>query len=161
MAGDNNGNNDLFATDLSGTTRRITDCPVSLRGRTNTAELASLRSPQQLITCGQEFCFTPAWSPDGETIAFSIERETSKDSPAADHHVRRTIILYPWRKRCPASSLQQWSCEQVGVVPAAGGAARDITAELDRRVQYGGALPLAWSADVRGPSLGLCGCRQR
>jgi len=36
----------------------------------------------------------------------------------------------------------------VGVVPAAGGAARDITAELDRRVQYGGALPLAWSADV-------------
>ena len=106
-----------------------------------------LRSPQQLITCGQEFCFTPTWSPDGETIAFSIERETSKDSPAADHHVRAPHDC------CPGilgqAGVQQWSCEQVGVVPAAGGAARDITAELDRRVQYGGALPLAWSADVR------------
>ena len=30
---------------------------------------------------------------------------------------------------------------------AAGGAAVDLTAELDRRVQYGGAVPLAWTAD--------------
>jgi hypothetical protein len=36
---------------------------------------------------------------------------------------------------------------QVGVVAAAGGAAVDLTAELDRRVQYGGAVPLAWTAD--------------
>ena len=53
MAGDNNGNNDLFATDLSGTTRRITDCPVSLRGRTNvqlllTPELVQLRPSDRL-----------------------------------------------------------------------------------------------------------------
>jgi Tol biopolymer transport system component len=59
------GNNDIFATDLSGTVRRVTGC--------------------------DEFCFTPAWSPNGEHIAFSIERPTSKDSPAADHHVRPSL----------------------------------------------------------------------
>lgn len=44
---DNNGNNDLFATDLEGNVRRVTDCP--------------------------EFCFTPTWSPDGAWIACSLQ----------------------------------------------------------------------------------------
>eukprot|EP01043_Picozoa_sp_COSAG02_P002649 COSAG02_NODE_62_length_43372_cov_14.404710_19_plen_555_part_00 len=91
----NNGNNDLFATDLRGAVRRITSC--------------------------KEFCFTPCWSPNGEHIAFSIQRPSSKDSPAADHHV--------------------------GVVPASGGVAIDLTASLDRRVQYGSAVPLQWTDD--------------
>lgn len=54
---DNNGNNDIFATDLRGSVRRVTSC--------------------------EEFCFTPCWSPDGSRIAFSIQRPSSKDSPAA------------------------------------------------------------------------------
>lgn len=91
----NNGNNDIFAADLRGNVRRITSC--------------------------DEFCFTPCWSPNGAHIAFSIQRPSSKDSPAADHHV--------------------------GLVPASGGVAVDLTADLDRRVQYGGAVPLAWTAD--------------
>lgn len=91
----NNGNNDIFATDLCGNLRRITNC--------------------------EEFCFTPCWSPDGLHIAISIQRPSSKDSPAADHHV--------------------------GVVPASGGTAIDLTVDLDRRVQYGGAMPLEWTGD--------------
>jgi dipeptidyl aminopeptidase/acylaminoacyl peptidase len=102
---DNNGNNDLFAVGIAPPTggkgapplRRVTRCPT--------------------------FCFTPAWSPCGQWIALSTQQPTSKDSPAADHHV--------------------------GLVPALreSTSVLDLTATQDRRVQYGAAVPLVWSAD--------------
>ena len=89
---DANNNSDIFAVDLSGQTRQITE------------------------TKGCEY--SPVWSPDGKSIAYTAtSREvTTIDSIAEDTH------LY--------------------VIPAAGGAGKELATEQDRRVR-----DPHWSAD--------------
>jgi dipeptidyl aminopeptidase/acylaminoacyl peptidase len=91
---DANNNSDIFAVDLAGQVRQITD------------------------TKGCEY--DPSWSPDGKWIAYlATKREvTTIDSVAEDTHV--------------------W------VIPASGGAGREIEADLDRR-----ARDPQWSPDGR------------
>jgi dipeptidyl aminopeptidase/acylaminoacyl peptidase len=82
---DANNNSDIFAVDLGGQTRQITQ------------------------TRGCEY--SPAWSPDGKSIAYTATTRdvTTIDSVAEDAHLF--------------------------VIPAAGGAGKDLTAEHDRRVR--------------------------
>jgi dipeptidyl aminopeptidase/acylaminoacyl peptidase len=82
---DANNNSDIFAVDMSGRVRQITD------------------------TAGCEY--EPAWSPDGKWIAYTATKRdvTTIDSVAEDTHV--------------------W------VIDAGGGAGRELTATLDRRVR--------------------------
>jgi dipeptidyl aminopeptidase/acylaminoacyl peptidase len=91
---DANNNSDIFAVDLSGQTRQITQ------------------------TKGCEY--DPTWSPDGKSIAYTATtREiTTIDSVAEDTHL--------------------W------VIPAAGGAARELATNQDRRVR-----DPRWSPDGR------------
>jgi dipeptidyl aminopeptidase/acylaminoacyl peptidase len=91
---DANNNSDIFAVDLSGQTRQITQ------------------------TKGCEY--SPVWSPDGKSIAYTAtSREvTTIDSVAEDAH------LY--------------------VIPAAGGAGKELAVEQDRRVRSP-----SWSPDGR------------
>jgi dipeptidyl aminopeptidase/acylaminoacyl peptidase len=81
---DANNNSDIFAVDLSGQTRQITE------------------------TKGCEY--DPVWSPDGRSIAYTATKRevTTIDSVAEDTHL--------------------W------VIPAAGGAGRELATEQDRRV---------------------------
>jgi len=82
---DANNNSDIFAVDLSGQTRQITQ------------------------TRGCEY--DPVWSPDGRSIAYTATRRdvTTIDSVAEDTHL--------------------W------VIPAAGGAAKELATDQDRRVR--------------------------
>ena len=91
---DANNNSDIFAVDLSGQTRQITQ------------------------TKGCEY--SPVWSPDGKSIAYTatLREVTTIDSVAEDAH------LY--------------------VVPAAGGQGKELATEQDRRVRN----PY-WSPDGR------------
>jgi dipeptidyl aminopeptidase/acylaminoacyl peptidase len=91
---DANNNSDIFAVDLSGQTRQITQ------------------------TKGCEY--DPVWSPDGRTIAYTATtREiTTIDSVAEDTHLR--------------------------IIPAAGGSAKELATDQDRRVR-----DPHWSADGR------------
>ncbi len=91
---DANNNSDIFAVDLNGQTRQIT------------------------LTKGCEY--SPVWSPDGKSIAYTAtSREvTTIDSVAEDAH------LY--------------------VIPASGGAGKELATEQDRRVRNP-----KWSPDGR------------
>ncbi len=91
---DANNNSDIFAVDMAGQVRQITD------------------------TKGCEY--DPSWSPDGKWIAYLATKRdvTTIDSVAEDSHV--------------------W------VIPASGGAGREIEADLDRR-----ARDPQWSPDGR------------
>ena len=91
---DANNNSDIFAVDLGGQTRQITQ------------------------TQGCEF--DPVWSPDGKSIAYTATKRdvTTIDSVAEDTHL--------------------W------VIPAAGGAGRELATEQDRRVR-----DPRWSPDGR------------
>ena len=91
---DANNNSDIFAVDLGGQTRQITD------------------------TKGCEY--DPVWSPDGRSIAYIATRReiTTIDSVAEDAHL--------------------W------VIPAAGGAGRELGGDQDRRVR-----DPRWSPDGR------------
>lgn len=91
---DATNNSDIFAVDLSGQTRQITD------------------------TKGCEY--DPVWSPDGRLIAYTATRReiTTIDSVAEDAHL--------------------W------VIPAAGGAGRELGGDQDRRVR-----DPRWSPDGR------------
>jgi dipeptidyl aminopeptidase/acylaminoacyl peptidase len=91
---DANNNSDIFAVDLNGQTRQIT------------------------LTQGCEY--SPVWSPDGKSIAYTAtSREvTTIDSVAEDAH------LY--------------------VIPASGGAGKELATEQDRRVRNP-----KWSPDGR------------
>jgi dipeptidyl aminopeptidase/acylaminoacyl peptidase len=91
---DANNNSDIFAVDLSGQTRQITQ------------------------TKGCEY--DPVWSPDGKSIAYTATtREiTTIDSVAEDTHLR--------------------------IIPAAGGPARELATDQDRRVR-----DPHWSPDGR------------
>jgi dipeptidyl aminopeptidase/acylaminoacyl peptidase len=91
---DANNNSDIFAVDLSGETRQITQ------------------------TKGCEY--DPAWSPDGRSIAYTATtREiTTIDSVAEDTHLR--------------------------IIPAAGGSAKELATDQDRRVR-----DPHWSPDGR------------
>jgi dipeptidyl aminopeptidase/acylaminoacyl peptidase len=91
---DANNNSDIFAIDLNGQTRQLTQ------------------------TRGCEF--DPIWSPDGKSIAYTATTRdvTTIDSVAEDTHL--------------------W------VIPASGGAGKDLTTEQDRRVR-----DPRWSPDGR------------
>ena len=91
---DANNNSDIFAVDLSGQTRQLTD------------------------TRGCEY--DPVWSPDGRSIAYTATRRdiTTIDSVAEDAHL--------------------W------VIPAAGGAGKELATDQDRRVR-----DPRWSPDGR------------
>jgi dipeptidyl aminopeptidase/acylaminoacyl peptidase len=91
---DANNNSDIFAVDIGGQVRQITD------------------------TKGCEY--TPVWSPDGKWIAYTATKRdvTTIDSVAEDTHV--------------------W------VIPAAGGAGKELGVEQDRRVRSP-----QWSSDGR------------
>jgi dipeptidyl aminopeptidase/acylaminoacyl peptidase len=91
---DANNNSDIFAVDLSGQTRRITE------------------------TKGCEY--DPVWSPDGKSIAYTATKRevTTIDSVAEDTHL--------------------W------VIPASGGAGKELATEQDRRVR-----DPQWSPDGR------------
>jgi dipeptidyl aminopeptidase/acylaminoacyl peptidase len=91
---DANNNSDIFAVDLNGQTRQLTQ------------------------TRGCEF--DPVWSPDGKSIAYTATARdiTTIDSVAEDAHL--------------------W------VIPASGGAGKDLTTEQDRRVR-----DPRWSPDGR------------
>jgi dipeptidyl aminopeptidase/acylaminoacyl peptidase len=91
---DANNNSDIFAVDLSGQTRQITQ------------------------TKGCEY--DPVWSPDGKSIAYTATtRETTTiDSVAEDTHLR--------------------------IIPAAGGSAKELATDQDRRVR-----DPHWSPDGR------------
>jgi dipeptidyl aminopeptidase/acylaminoacyl peptidase len=91
---DANNNSDIFAVDLGGQTRRLTE------------------------TRGCEF--DPIWSPDGKSIAYTATKRdvTTIDSVAEDSHL--------------------W------VIPAAGGAGRELATDQDRRVR-----DARWSSDGR------------
>ncbi|HKG78093.1 MAG TPA: DPP IV N-terminal domain-containing protein, partial [Pyrinomonadaceae bacterium] len=82
---DSNNNSDIFAVDLGGQTRQITQ------------------------TRGCEY--DPVWSPDGRSIAYTATKRdvTTIDSVAEDTHL--------------------W------VIPAAGGAGKELATEQDRRVR--------------------------
>jgi Tol biopolymer transport system component len=91
---DANNNSDIFAVDIGGQVRRITE------------------------TKGCEY--DPVWSPDGKWIAYTATKRdlTTIDSVAEDTHV--------------------W------VIPASGGAGRDVSRDQDRRVR-----DPQWSPDSR------------
>ena len=91
---DSNNNSDIFAVDLGGQIRQLTQ------------------------TKGCEY--NPVWSPDGKWLAYTATKRdiTTIDSVAEDSHL--------------------W------VIPAAGGAGRDLTSEQDRRVRSP-----EWAADSR------------
>jgi dipeptidyl aminopeptidase/acylaminoacyl peptidase len=91
---DANNNSDIFAVDIGGQVRRITE------------------------TKGCEY--DPVWSPDGRSIAYTATKRdiTTIDSVAEDTHI--------------------W------VIPASGGAGKDVTRDQDRRVR-----DPQWSADGR------------
>ena len=72
--------------------------------------------PRKLTTFGGADHGTPAWSPDSQSIAY-----LQGDEP----------------------KFSAYQLNKLAVVPAAGGAARVLTAALDRAVQE----PLVWSAD--------------